>query len=135
MDILKNKRCLFFIGDYMPTDEEQDAAKEIAAEGFRIDFRNANFVAAEGALEAFDMVAGLVPDRYAEAYALLIETEDERTLRMQALATAEASAPEGATAPVIAPPAPNTPAAPDWLTRPAEPVRKPPAKPPEWKPN
>lgn len=134
MSIKSLKRCLFFIGDFMPSEEEEAAAFEFVKDGFNVSFRNVNFVADEGAIEDFATVGGLIPDRYALAFAEKIATVEESVERMQALAAAEAIGPDAATPPVIAPPAANTPAAPDWLTKPAKPL-KPAPQAAEWKPN
>lgn len=58
-------RILFFIAGAVPTDEEYDGAADLKA---NVAFRNAQHIPAEGALEACDGVAGLVPERYAKAF-------------------------------------------------------------------
>lgn len=58
-------RILFFINDALATPEETEEAEAL---GFNVVFRNALHVAAEGALEACDGVAGEVPECYAKAF-------------------------------------------------------------------
>ncbi len=57
-------RTLYFIDG--PAASAEDQAEAAAIEGHVV-FRNAMKVAADGALEDFDAVAGAVPDRYREA--------------------------------------------------------------------
>ncbi len=57
-------RTLYFIDG--PAASDEDVAAAAAIEGHVV-FRNAMKVAADGALEDFDAVAGAVPDRYREA--------------------------------------------------------------------
>jgi len=55
---------LFFIASAIATDAESDEAMEL---GPNVAFRNATLVSTEGALEVCDGVAGIVPQRYADA--------------------------------------------------------------------
>jgi hypothetical protein len=72
--VRKWPRILFFINGSIPSEEEVAEAESL---GFNVTFRNALFVAAEGALEACDGVAGDVPERYAAKYPSAEEVVEE----------------------------------------------------------
>ncbi len=58
----KVDRVLYFIKGTSATPEETEDAERFA--GHVVCFRNAHLVQDDGALEAFDRVAGSVPERY-----------------------------------------------------------------------
>jgi len=66
-NIKKLPVVLFFIAGPVPTEEEQAQAE--ALEGVNVKFRNASLVLPGHSPEAFDDVAGLVPEIYEEAKA------------------------------------------------------------------
>ena len=66
-NIKKLPVVLFFIAGPVPTEEEQEQAEAI--EGANVKFRNASLVLPGHSPEAFDDVAGLVPEVYEEAKA------------------------------------------------------------------
>lgn len=65
-------RVLFFINGMNPSDDEKQEANDY---GPGVVFRNAQFVSNDGPIEDADAVAGMVPDRYAEALPNIKERE------------------------------------------------------------
>lgn len=63
------KKVLYFIAGPVPTDAEREDAEQYYNGKSTVAFRNARFVNKDEAIEAFDIVAGLVPANY-EAAAL-----------------------------------------------------------------
>lgn len=61
------KKVLFFIAGPVPTDAEREDAEQYYNGKSTVAFRNARFVNKDEAIEAFDIVAGLVPANYAAA--------------------------------------------------------------------
>lgn len=61
------KKVLFFIAGPVPTDAEREDAEQFYNGKSTVAFRNARFVNKDEAIEAFDIVAGLVPANYAAA--------------------------------------------------------------------
>lgn len=61
------KKVLYFIAGAVPTEAERDDAEQYYNGKSTVAFRNARFVNKDEAIEAFDIVAGLVPDNYAAA--------------------------------------------------------------------
>lgn len=61
------KKVLYFIAGPVPTDAEREDAEQYYNGKSNVAFRNARFVNKDEAIEAFDIVAGLVPANYAAA--------------------------------------------------------------------
>src|SRR6185369_1195457 len=96
-------KVLFFIADTAATPEEEEAMSEFSAK-HQICIRNASMIGDGDALEKFDIVAGAVPPRYAEAFAAkppIVERERPKAH--------VAAAPHGSP---VAPPAANVGTAP-----------------------
>jgi hypothetical protein len=58
---------LYFIAGPVPTEAEREDAEQFYNGKSTVAFRNARFVNKDEAIEAFDIVAGLVPANYAAA--------------------------------------------------------------------
>jgi hypothetical protein len=67
--IRKMKKVLYFIAGPVPTEAEQADAEQFYNGKSSVAFRNVRFVRRDEAIEAFDIVAGLVPENYANAAA------------------------------------------------------------------
>jgi hypothetical protein len=63
----KMKKVLYFIAGNMPTEAETEDAEQYFNGKSTVAFRNVRYVHKDEAIEAFDIVAGLVPDNYAAA--------------------------------------------------------------------
>lgn len=75
-------KVLFFIADFVPTEDEKAAAAQIKA---NVVFRNARFVSIEDGLEPCDGVAGKVPEQYAKAYPAAHVAVDSKSAAYKAL--------------------------------------------------
>jgi hypothetical protein len=61
------EKSFYFIAGPVPTEAERDDAEQFYNGKSTVAFRNARFVNKDEAIEAFDIVAGLVPANYAAA--------------------------------------------------------------------
>jgi hypothetical protein len=144
-------KVLFFIAGTVATDEENEAMNEFGAK-HTVCVRNASMIGDNEAVEPFDIVAGAVPDRYAEvakSKPAFKERERPKTPADSAPANSPVPPPqggqegagegEGAGKPEDKPQ--DAPAAPQGDAKPAEGAKKPkaPEAKPEaakgWKPN
>lgn len=74
----KPKIALFFINGSQPTDEDAAVARELAGEGYQVMYRNARYINEGDTIEAFDEIAGAIPDNYAAAKVAKSEAADAR---------------------------------------------------------
>ncbi|OHD25445.1 MAG: hypothetical protein A2Y38_12875 [Spirochaetes bacterium GWB1_59_5] len=115
----KYPRILFFVAASMPTQDDFEAAEQL---GPNVAFRNAAMISNEGSLEKCEGVAGLVPQRYADAYPTaedaIADFETERKARLLKPQGDEAAQPKATPAPTPAKPA-TAPATPKPAAKPA----------------
>lgn len=90
---MKAAKILYFVDGFNPTPEDFAAAEKLSA---NVVFRNARVVPAEGSLEEADGVAGVVPQRYKDAY-----PEAKEAIKAHKSKRDEATAKAGDVPPVI----------------------------------
>lgn len=74
----KARIALYFINGPLPSEEDAAVARELAGEGYQVMFRNARYINPEDTIEAFDELAGAIPDNYAEAKVAKSEAAEAR---------------------------------------------------------
>lgn len=125
-------KVLYFIAGAAPTAAELEDAEQFYNGKSNVAFRNARYVHKDEAVEAFDIVAGRVPDNYAKAALEKGEDALRPTPIVDAAAVPAGSplAPDPAVEPPPPPKAPGEPPKPPATPKP--PAAKPAAG---WKPN
>lgn len=102
----KTQIVLYFLDGHLPSEADLDAMDAYGAR-YNVRQRNAQMVSSDGALEAFDIVAGAVPERYR----LAAEAKGPPPIDARGPVTPVASVPAGSPVEPVA--APKTAKAPD----------------------
>lgn len=129
----KIRKVLFFIASSAATDAENEAIDGFGS-GHNVCLRNASKVGDTDPIEDFDIVAGMVPPRYAEVAAGKGE-DAVQPMPVVSVASVPAGSPVAPQeAPPPPPPPPEKALAGDKEAKPKPPVAKPATSSP-WKPN
>lgn len=129
-------KVLYFIAGAAPTEADLEDAEQYYNGKSNVAFRNARYVHKDEAIEAFDIVAGCVPENYAKAALEKGEDALRPTPIVDAAAVPAGSplAPPPLVDPAVEPPPP--PKAPETPPKPPATPKPPAAKPGAgWKPN